>query len=91
MDLTSFKGGYKGVMMIILVVGPGCKNCKALFVNVQMALNRKHINATLEYVTDMEAIANTGIMRTPGLIIDGVVISQGKVLAPIEIESYLSK
>jgi small redox-active disulfide protein 2 len=91
MDLTSFKGGYKGVMMIILVVGPGCKNCKALFANVQMALNRKHINATLEYVTDMEAIATTGIMRTPGLIIDGKVISQGKVLAPIEIEAYISK
>jgi hypothetical protein len=54
-----------------------------------MALNRKHINATLEYVTDLEAIANTGIMRTPGLIINGKVVSQGKVLAPIEIESFI--
>ena len=88
MDLTSFKDGYKGVMMIIHVVGPGCKNCKALFANVHMALNRKHLNATVEYVTDMEAIANTGIMRTPGLIINGKVVSQGKVLAPIEIESF---
>jgi len=76
-------------MMIIRVVGPGCKHCKALFANVQMALNRKHINATLEYVTDLEAIANTGIMRTPGLIINGKVVSQGKVLAPIEIESFI--
>jgi small redox-active disulfide protein 2 len=76
-------------MMIIHVVGPGCKHCKALFANVQMALNRKHINATLEYVTDLEAIANTGIMRTPGLIINGKVVSQGKVLAPIEIESFI--
>ena len=75
--------------MIIRVVGPGCKHCKALFANVQMALNRKHINATLEYVTDLEAIANTGIMRTPGLIINGKVVSQGKVLAPIEIESFI--
>lgn len=75
--------------MIIHVVGPGCKHCKALFANVQMALNRKHINATLEYVTDLEAIANTGIMRTPGLIINGKVVSQGKVLAPIEIESFI--
>jgi small redox-active disulfide protein 2 len=89
MDLTSCKGGCKGVMMIIHVVGPGCKHCKALFANVQMALNRKHINATLEYVTDLEAIANTGIMRTPGLIINGKVVSQGKVLAPIEIESFI--
>lgn len=76
--------------MIIQVVGPGCKNCKALFANVKIALTRKQVNATLEYVTDLEAIANTGIMRTPGLVIDGTVISQGKVLAPIEIEAYFS-
>jgi small redox-active disulfide protein 2 len=75
--------------MNIQVVGPGCKNCKALFANVQIALARKQLNTTIDYVTDLEAIANTGIMRTPGLIIDGKVISQGKVLAPIEIEAYL--
>jgi small redox-active disulfide protein 2 len=74
--------------MVIQVVGPGCKHCKALFANVEIAIKRKHIHATLEYITDLEAIANTGIMRTPGLIIDGKVISQGKVLGPIEIEAY---
>jgi hypothetical protein len=31
------------------------------------------------------------LVGTTGLIIDGKVISQGKVLAPIEIEAYLSK
>ncbi len=76
--------------MNIQVIGPGCKHCKALFANVQIALARQHIQATVQYVTDLESIANTGIMRTPGLIIDGKVISQGKVLAPIEIEGYLS-
>jgi small redox-active disulfide protein 2 len=75
--------------MVIQVIGPGCKNCKALLANVQVALQRKHKEATIDYITDLEAIANTGIMRTPGLIIDGKLISQGKVLAPIEIESHL--
>jgi small redox-active disulfide protein 2 len=75
--------------MVIQVIGPGCKNCKALLANVQVALQRKHKEATIDYITDLEAIANTGIMRTPGLIIDGKLVSQGKVLAPIEIESYL--
>lgn len=75
--------------MVIQVIGPGCKNCKALLANVQVALQRQHKEATIEYITDLEAIANTGIMRTPGMIIDGKLISQGKVLAPIEIEAYL--
>ena len=76
--------------MVIQVIGPGCKNCKALMANVEIALNRSQIKATVDYVTDLEAIANSGVMRTPGLIIDGVVISQGKVLAPIEIEAFLN-
>ena len=75
--------------MVIQILGPGCKNCKALLQNVEIALKRQNLQAHIDYVTDIESIGNSGIMRTPGLVINNRVISQGKVLAPIEIEEIL--
>jgi small redox-active disulfide protein 2 len=92
MALIGFKHGFKeGTWMVIKILGTGCKNCKVLFSNVQTAVDRLHAEAQIEYITDMEAIANTGILRTPGLIINDKVVSQGKVLAPIEIENLIQK
>jgi hypothetical protein len=45
--------------------------------------------SSFDYVTDLETIADSGIMRTPGLVINKKVVSQGKVLAPIEIENLI--
>lgn len=45
--------------------------------------------SSFDYVTDLETIADSGIMRTPGLVINQKVVSQGKVLAPIEIENLI--
>jgi small redox-active disulfide protein 2 len=75
--------------MIIQILGPGCKNCKLLLQNTKIALDRLHVQATIEYVTDLEIITESGIMRTPGLVINQKVVSQGKVLAPIEIETLI--
>lgn len=72
--------------MTIQVVGPGCTNCKKLMQNTQIALDRLQLTINIEYITDLEAIANTGVLRTPGLIMNNTIVSQGKVLAPIEIE-----
>jgi hypothetical protein len=45
--------------------------------------------SSFDYVTDLETIADSGIMRIPGLVINQKVVSQGKVLAPIEIENLI--
>ena len=42
---------------------------------------------SVEYVTDPVAIAEAGIMATPALLVNGKVVSQGKVLAQSEIRS----
>ena len=44
---------------------------------------------SVEYVTDPVAIAEAGIMATPALLVNGKVVSQGKVLAQSEIEELL--
>ncbi|MDD5293113.1 MAG: thioredoxin family protein [Candidatus Izemoplasmatales bacterium] len=66
--------------MEIKVLGSGCANCKKLHDNVQAACQELALKADIIYVTDFLEIAKTGLMRTPGLMIDGKIVSAGRVL-----------
>lgn len=65
------------------VLGPGCKSCHILHENAIAALGAENV----DYVTDMAEIAATGIMSFPALMVDGKVVSTGKVLSPEEISA----
>lgn len=78
-------------IMNIKILGTGCKNCTNLTDNVKKALLNLNIEANIEKVTDMAEISSYGIMSTPGLVIDGKVVSYGKVLKPEEIEKIIEK
>lgn len=75
--------------MIIKILGSGCKKCVALAENAKVAAETAGINAEIEKVTDIIAIAGYGIMSTPGLVIDEKVVSSGRVLPPAEIVPLL--
>jgi small redox-active disulfide protein 2 len=75
--------------MKIKVLGSGCKNCKKLLENVTEAVKNLELKAEILYVTDMVSIAASGLMRTPGLIIDEKIVSAGKVLSAEECENLL--
>ena len=77
--------------MNVKILGPGCKNCVVLAENAKAALAQMEIDAEIEKVTDMAAIAGYGIMPTPGLVINGKVVSFGKVLKPNDIVKILEK
>jgi small redox-active disulfide protein 2 len=66
-------------MLEIKVAGPGCRNCIELESRVKQALEELQAEATVMKITDYQDIARAGIMMTPGLIIDGKVLSQGKL------------
>ena len=76
-------------MKILQVLGPGCKNCTRLAENAEAAAIALGIEYTLEKVTDIQAIAAAGIMRTPGLLVDGKVILSGRVPSVKEIQALL--
>lgn len=65
--------------MNIKVLGAGCQNCKNLYKMVEDVLKTENIEAELEYITDMTVIPKY-VMSTPGLVIDGKVVHQGKPL-----------
>ena len=75
--------------MIIKILGSGCKKCAALEENAKAAAKTAAINADIEKVTDIVAIAGYGVMSTPGLVIDEKVVASGRVLSASEIGALL--
>ncbi len=77
-------------MKVIEVLGPGCANCQKLEANVREAVAQAGIEAEIRHVTDYGEIASRGVMNTPGLVIDGTVVSTGKVPTPWTIVAWLT-
>ena len=75
--------------MHIKILGSGCKKCLALGDNALAAAHAAGIDAQIEKVTDIVAIASYGIMSTPGLVVDETVVSSGRVLTEEEVYDTL--
>lgn len=77
-------------MLRIQVAGPGCRNCRELAGRVKQALEELHISSTVEELTDFKSMAEAGVLMTPGLIVNGKVLSQGKVPTASTIRDWLT-
>ncbi|HMO50148.1 MAG TPA: thioredoxin family protein [Kiritimatiellia bacterium] len=77
-------------MKHIQVLGPGCPKCKTLYANAEAAIQRAGIEAKLEKVESITEIMKSGVLMTPGLIVDGQIKSTGKVLTPDQIAAFLA-
>jgi small redox-active disulfide protein 2 len=70
--------------MRIEILGGGCARCHGLEDSVRKALTMLGKEAEIVDVTDMAQIMAYGVMSTPALVIDGKVITTGRVLSPEE-------
>ena len=77
--------------MEIKVLGTGCANCKSLEKVVLNALAEMDFKANVEKVEDIQKILSYGIMRTPGLVIDGKVVLVGRVPSTKEVKEMIEK
>ncbi len=77
--------------MEIKVLGSGCAKCKHLLQMVEFSVKELALDANVIYVTDMISIAMSGIMNTPGLMINGKIVSTGRVPRLEEIKEMLLK
>ncbi len=79
--------------MKVEVLGPGCKRCDQLYENAQNAVAELDAAGQIEVVKigDINYFAKMGVFMTPGLIIDGEVISTGKVLSPNQIKQKIEE
>lgn len=75
--------------MNIEILGPGCKKCDALGAATQKAADELGIDADITKITDYAEMASRGVMSSPGLAIDGLVVSTGRVLSVDAIKDLL--
>lgn len=73
------------------VLGSGCTKCNQLEANTRTALAQLGIDAQIGHVTDFAQIAVYGVMSTPALVINGTVVSTGRVLTVEEAAELLQK
>jgi small redox-active disulfide protein 2 len=79
--------------MKVEILGSGCKRCDQLYENVQNAVAELDSAGQIEIVKigDINYFTKMGVFMTPGLVIDGEVVSTGKVLSPNQIKQKIEE
>ncbi len=77
--------------MEIKVLGGCCKSCDVLLDHVNEVLVELDKKANVEKITDFVEIAKFGVLKTPGIVIDGKVIFSGRMVDKKEVKEILSK
>jgi small redox-active disulfide protein 2 len=76
-------------MRLIEVFGPGCANCQRVEASARQAVAQAGVEAKIVHVTDYGEIMARGVLSTPGLAIDGKVVSVGRVPTSADIVGWL--
>ena len=79
--------------MKVEILGTGCKRCDQLYENTQNAVAEVDTtgNIEIEKIGDVNYFTKMGVFMTPGLVIDGEVVSTGKVLSPNQIKEKIEE
>lgn len=72
------------------VLGSGCANCDTTMKLIEDTAKAKGVAIQMEKVEDMAAILGFGVMSTPGVVLDGIVVHSGSVPTKGLVESWLS-
>lgn len=75
----------------VKILGSGCAKCNALEAAAKEALEMLGMDTSIDHVTDFSQIAAYGVMTTPALVVDGKVLSYGKVLKAGEAAELIKK
>lgn len=77
-------------MIKIKILGIGCPNCSKLETETKNAVSNLGILAEIEKITDIQEIMAFDILSTPGLVINGKVVSSGRIPSQDEIQSFIT-
>lgn len=80
----------KIAIMEIKILGTGCQKCKTLEKLVRDFVERKKMDAVITKEEDIMKIMEYGVLRTPGLVIDGKVVLSGRIPTEEELKNLLS-
>lgn len=74
----------------IFILGPGCPRCEELEKRVKNVVAELGLPANIEYIRDLNRIAEFGPAPTPGLVINGKLVLAGKVPSADELKKILN-
>ncbi len=76
--------------MKIEIAGPGCYRCVETEKNVKEAVEQLGIQAQVSHIHDVAEFSKKGVVMTPAVIVDGKIVTSGKVPAVDELKNILS-
>jgi small redox-active disulfide protein 2 len=78
-------------MRMIKILGTGCPRCDQLAAAAKQAADQLGFEYELDKIKDISEFPAYGLMLTPGLVVDGELIVQGKVPTVDEIKVLLER
>jgi small redox-active disulfide protein 2 len=78
-------------MIHIRILGSGCPDCKELEEITRQVAESMGIEVELENVTDNDQIMEYPILSTPGLVVQGELVSYGRIPEKYEIETWIKE
>ncbi len=75
----------------LIVLGACCEKSSKTFENVKQAVIDLGLSEEVLNIGDMEQIASYGVMSTPALVIDGKVVSMGKLIKVDEAKEFIKQ
>ncbi|MDZ7337015.1 MAG: thioredoxin family protein [candidate division KSB1 bacterium] len=76
--------------LLTQVAGPGCPRCETLERHVRQACAELGLPAEIVHLRDFREYGKLGVVFTPALIVEGKVVSSGKVLSVDQVKQLLS-
>lgn len=76
--------------MNIKILGPGCHKCHELDKRTREVVNELGLDASVEYIQDLNKIIEYAILTTPGLVVNGQLVCSGQVPTKAEISKFIT-
>jgi small redox-active disulfide protein 2 len=83
------KHNFEVRMLYVQIVGSGIGDCEELENLCRQVIDENSIDAKIVYVTDAKKFVELGVLQTPGLIINGKVVSMGKIPDEVNLLSWI--
>jgi small redox-active disulfide protein 2 len=77
--------------MKVQIYGLGCARCNMLLENVRAAVRETGADAEIIKIEDAQQMIESGILAMPGLAIDGMIKSVGRVPSTEEIKKWIKE
>ena len=76
--------------MEIKVLGAGCAKCKTLEDLTRKVVKENGLDANITKIEDIVEIMKYNVLTTPALVVNGKVVSKGRIPSADEIKQFLT-